>query len=272
MQRTYDQGNQCQASTMILMDMLEQAQFSEATFKSLCLQYPNCEGTLKELLATWQELDQISIPEPSPQMTNRFYDQLIALENEEQEKLTVSKSPKVVPINRYRWIQWVGVAAVFLIGLTVGRFSFSSPGNGLENTIVALDPVQDLSKQTYVALKNTNSASERLRGIQMVKTMEEPNDLIVTALNQALLFDPNINVRLSAIETMVQFAEAPKVRENLIRAIPQQTSPLVQLALAEAMIELEEKSAVDELEQLMESEEVEIEVKKELAKTVKILM
>ena len=272
MQRTYDQGNQCQASTMILMDMLEQAQFSEAAFKSLCLQYPNCEGTLKDLLATWQELDQIRIPEPSAQMTNRFYDQLIALEAEQQGGPISEKAPKVIPIKRRHWGQWASIAAVFLIGITIGRFSFSSFETDFANKLTSVEPTQDLSKQTYVALKNTNSASERLRGIQMVKTMEEPNDLIVTALNQALLFDPNINVRLSAIETMVQFAEAPKVRENLIRAIPQQTSPLVQLALAEAMIELEEKSAVDELEQLMESEEVEIEVKKELAKTVKILM
>src|SRR5690606_31156366 len=113
--------------------------------------------------------------------------------------------------------------------------------------VQAEEHAREQAEQRYAMLTSSESVTDRLQGTQLPRQMERPDEKIIEALNQTLLYYSNVNVRLSAIQTMIHFADNPKVREYLIRAIPFQTDPLVQLALAEVMLALKDKRAVEEI-------------------------
>jgi len=87
-----------------------------------------------------------------------------------------------------------------------------------------------------------------------------------------ILNDPNVNVRLSAIETMVLFSDMPEARTYLIEAIPHQRSSIVQLELADVMIMLEEKESADEWQELLESDMLESDAKIHLEESLKTIL
>jgi hypothetical protein len=124
----------------------------------------------------------------------------------------------------------------------------------------------------FTEWQNQESAGSRLKQVQEVKDLKSPDERIFEVLNNVLLYDPNTNVRLSAIESLLFFADAPKVREYLIEAIPHQESPLVQIALADAMLRLHEKNSHEQWEKLFESDQIEMEVKKHLRETLEPLL
>ena len=257
----------CQTANDQLIELLANEQLDDHSFNTLCKEHPDCKESLVEIKNAWEELGNIEIPSPSVQMQDRFYNTLQSFEAELNKPSTnFGLSSFLLWVNPFANLAFMSV--LFIVGIGIGYWINS---NSLYSAPqVRLD--HSLQEQTFVALKNDNSVSERLKGVQMVRQLENPNEVIIKALNKALLYDPNVNVRLSAIESMLFFADNPKVRTNLIQAIPLQTSPLVQLALAEAMLILQEKSAIDELELLINSDNVELEVKMELEETVRTLL
>jgi hypothetical protein len=71
---------------------------------------------------------------------------------------------------------------------------------------------------------------------------------------------------------MIHFADDPQVRQNLIEAIPYQTSPIVQLTLAEVMIELQETRSKEAWHKLLKNKGMEEDVKKQLEETLQIII
>jgi len=168
-----------------------------------------------------------------------------------------SAQNKVVTTNQNSFWQWVkswNVAAkpqlgwamglgLFLFGFFAGQFfnpnQQQAQIDALAHQVQILQSNQGQNTRFQVNLKQ--SVSGRMKDIQLVRQMENPNAKILMALNKALCNDPNINVRLSAIESLVYFSDDPDVMEILIKAIPKQTSPIVQMELADVMVQLEEK-------------------------------
>ena len=65
-----------------------------------------------------------------------------------------------------------------------------------------------------------------------------------------LMHDANVNVRLASIDALKRFAERDGVRTAAIRALDTQTSPLVQMALIDFVVETQERGALDALRRL----------------------
>jgi hypothetical protein len=59
--------------------------------------------------------------------------------------------------------------------------------------------------------------------------------------------DPNVNVRLAAIDAVRNFAGSPVARSGLVQALPRQTSPLAQIALVETLVDLKQREARPEI-------------------------
>ena len=67
--------------------------------------------------------------------------------------------------------------------------------------------------------------------------------------------DESVNVRLAAVQALAKFSDEPGVTAALIHALEHQKEPLVQIALINLMVELKEKEAIEELEQIITDEE-----------------
>ena len=89
---------------------------------------------------------------------------------------------------------------------------------------------------------------------------------------ETLKQDDNPNVRLAALEALYPYADQAVVREGLIKTISYQESPLVQWAIAEVMVALQEKRSVDALRQLLSEEKTTAEVKEKLKSSIQVLM
>ncbi|HYG04086.1 MAG TPA: HEAT repeat domain-containing protein, partial [Chryseosolibacter sp.] len=81
-----------------------------------------------------------------------------------------------------------------------------------------------------------------------------------------------VNVRLAALDALKPYVRDSAVREQIVRSISKQTSPLVQLALADLMAQLQVKSSVKELEKIIESDGTPTEVKKRIQENLKVLI
>jgi hypothetical protein len=214
----------------------------------------DCREELMDMYKTWNELDGLDTPEPSHSMDVDFYAKLAAESAPAKSELTV--------VRRIPWFRNIAVAAsIFMVGALAGFYLMNL---GSDAGLMA----GEVNKEDKMMLVS-NSSMTRLENISEMKEAPKLNDKIINALNQALINDPNVNVRLSAIEAMLHYADNPKVRANLIKAIPYQDSPIIQLTLAEVMIDLEEKSSKDEWEELFNSDNMEAEVKMQLQETLK---
>jgi hypothetical protein len=67
------------------------------------------------------------------------------------------------------------------------------------------------------------------------------DEKVINALFTTLNNDLNVNVRLVALEALTQFAKDAIVREGLVKSLAVQDSPMVQVALADVMVKLQEK-------------------------------
>jgi hypothetical protein len=64
------------------------------------------------------------------------------------------------------------------------------------------------------------------------------------------MHDANVNVRLASIDALKRFAERETVRSATVRALDTQTSPLVQMALIDFVVETQDREALESLRRL----------------------
>ena len=251
-------GGPCNSATNQLIDMMVDGNLTVEEYEKLCILNPECEGILSSLYASWNSLDDVKIPEPRAEMHARFYKSLSEWQaSSDPVKTPVISLQNVLSSSRNFILKYGVAAGLFLGGLLTGMIAFSFLGD--QSTVTSY--VQ--TESTDNNIRTVSTSADRLNEIQSYK-QQNINKKIIDALNQALIKDPNTNVRLSAIEAMVRYADNPDVRQNLINAIPYQTAPIVQLTLAEVMIELEDKSSSEAWQELLKSEDMELDVRLQL--------
>src|SRR5688572_19779849 len=112
-----------------------------------------------------------------------------------------------------------------------------------------------------LALLKQPSASERLRGVNWSHRVGQPGREVLDALLRTLDSDPNVNVRLAAVDALQQFAGDATVRKGLLRSLAAQKSLLVQIELIGLMVELKEKDSVPVLKQMLEQQKLNPDVR-----------
>ena len=101
-----------------------------------------------------------------------------------------------------------------------------------------------------LSLLQQQSASERLRGVSWAYRVEPSDKEVLSALLSAVNHDPNVNVRLAAVDALRPFAANQTTRDAVMQSLRQQTAPIVQVALIDLLVDLKEKEAVAELQAL----------------------
>ena len=122
-----------------------------------------------------------------------------------------------------------------------------------------------------VSLLDQRSPSERIRGVNLSYGIEQPDTQTLTKLLDALNSDPNVNVRLAAVNALYLFRDNEIVREGLVKSLSRQSSPLVQVALIDLMVDIRERQAIDALKQLIQDEELTPEVKQRAEQSIQQL-
>jgi hypothetical protein len=219
---------------------------------------------LEGLASLESQIVKLEVPEVPSSLDTKFHAML------RQEKGVQESSWK----NFFSWQQFLprfALAAVtLLIGLAVG-YLFNSPAQKEEQIVELRNEIGDLKEMMMLSLLEKESATDRLRAVSLTQDMSQASNKVTEALLQTLNNDENVNVRLAALDALKPYSRDGKVREALIRSIGLQKSPLVQIALAELMVALQEKGAVNELKKILEDRETPSDIKKKIQESIKVI-
>lgn len=221
---------------------------------------------LHEVSKLESAVTNIGFPEPSGDLDHRFY-QMLALEKRSKSSFSWREFfswPQLAPK--------LALASVMLIiGISLGYFI--KPEASSNTQIAELSQqVVDLKEMMMLSMLEKESATERLKAVSLTSEMNSASQKVTNALLETLNNDENLNVRLAALEALKPYGRNSEVRQALIRSIANQQSPLVQVALAEAMAQLQVKSSVKELEKILESDKTPADVKSRIKQSIDILI
>lgn len=219
-----------------------------------------------------REIDDLEVPEPSAGMGQKFQSML----EEAKKGRFLEDSPPARGQNpffarRPGLLPRLAVAmSLIIVGWFLGYRVTPRPEAARIEFLAS--EVQEMRKAVMLALLENSSAAERMKAVLFAQELAGPDEAVLNALTRTVDGDPNVNVRLVAVETLAAFADHPKVREALVQSIHRQESALVQLALAEVMLILNEKKAIDPLRQIIADPSMDYAVKSKLDATVRQLL
>jgi len=272
-------------------DLLERwwnDRLTEAERTELEAQLTECADCRRELEGNrelWELMSFMPVPEPSGEMQSQFNAMLESYKATEEKKKRTSGIATV-----WQWFAIrPRLATAFGFVLLLGGFGLGMMINRQTTVVVRESPAPamvktapvppDTAKQEIAVKEKTPSeskqlaalttqvhemrelmmlsllqnpaASERLRAVSYTSEIAHVNPNIAAALLATLNNDPNVNVRLTTLEALTHFARDPVVRQGLIQSILQQDSPLVQAALADVMLKLQEKRSIPSFKKLL---------------------
>jgi len=222
-----------------------------------------CRQELETLESVWSRLGVLEDAQPSPQVRARFYAML------EEHQLELPSQPR----RRVTFLDWVegwwparpmwqfALGLLLLtVGVALGRWSIEKPRQDGELARLH-DEVGGLRELLTLSLLQQQSASERLRGVSWSSQVQQPEEPVLSALLQTLNSDPNVNVRLAALEALQRVSNLHGVREGLLQALEKQKSPLVQITLIDWLVESNEQRAVDLLTRISQQPQFQSKVR-----------
>ena len=207
----------------------------------------------------------IKTPDPSPALDKKFH-QMLQAERGMGGKWSWKNffaSAELMPRLAFASI-------TLLLGLTAGYILNSSTNK--DEQIVALgNEISDLKEMMMLSLLEKESATDRLKAVSLTQEMDQVSKQVTGALLQTLNNDENVNVRLAALDALRPYSKDGQIREALVRSIALQKSPLVQVALAELMAELQEKGAIDEFEKILKDGDTPSDIKKKIRESIQVI-
>ena len=117
--------------------------------------------------------------------------------------------------------------------------------------------LKGMRQMVAVTLLQQESAADRLRGVTWSAGLDRPGSEVVSALLETLRRDANVNVRLASIDALRQLSGGEqRVRHALVDGLKSEASPLVQVALIDAIVSLGERQSADTLRAIADNPSV----------------
>jgi len=217
---------------------------------------------LADLDAQIQKTESVS---PSMNLDDHFYAALADEKKKLKNTTSLALSSWRIPFPRLAF-----AAILILAGFFVGYF-VQWPAENKEVSQLTKE-VSELKEMMMLSLLEKESVTQRLKAVSLTSEMDQVSIRVTNALFATLNQDENVNVRLAALDALKAYSRDSQVRSKLIESIAIQDSPLVQIALAELMVSIQEKRSVDALKQVLQSEKTAKEVKTKISESIDVLI
>jgi hypothetical protein len=238
----------------------------------------DCRKEFEELLKLWDLMGEVPEPIPSAALNTGFN----AILSNFKEEFNYNHHPVDILIRQVResWHKYIQPRLVysllFIAAGVVGGYLLHKPADPAISYNRQIDSlsvqVSEMKQVLMLSLLQNPSASQRIRAVGYTEEISNVDLKVIDALLATLNEDPNVNVRLATLEALVRFSARPEVREGLVRSINNQESPLMQSAIADVMVRLQEKSAVPSLQKLLTKKDLNLMVKLNIQKNISKLI
>lgn len=220
-----------------------------------------CQKELEELKILFKAIADEPAVVPSNKLRSKF---------EEALEIEKADTAKVIPFSReHKKSLWatnmLKVAAS--IALLVGSFQMGSvfqQRKGNQDLAFAKNESLQLKQTAMLSLMENQSASKRIQGVSYIEEFPNPDEAIVKALTNRLLQDENDNVRLNAFEALSKFTSSETVKAAFIEALGTEQNPSIQIAIIQALVQIQEKKAIGPMQKLLERENTQPFIKNEI--------
>ncbi len=230
-------------------------------------------GQCREEAILWKQLAALPDEQPSPALRSRFTTMLESYQEGRWEKSNLVSEGRKAPLlssfgNWFRMPAMAGVAwglvfllAGFLIGKSIGKPSDST--DTAQAQIAAMRSELKNTRQSMVlAMLQLQSASERLQAVTYSTQEAQPDPQVLGALLHTVRYDASVDVRLAALDALGHYGSRSEVRKGLIESMQDQQSPMVQIALIDLLVDLHDRSAVQQFKKYKQDPAVNPAVKK----------
>jgi HEAT repeat protein len=194
-------------------------------------------------------------------MRTRFYERLSAYQ---QGFAEAAPRPSLLAALKAWWVGRPALqAGLSLATLAIGFGAGYLIDRKHDNTQLdqLKSEVTSMRQIVVLSLLQQQGASDRLKGVNWAIRFEQPDTEVLSALLQTVNHDPNVNVRLSAVDALRTYADSPVARRGMLQAIGKQESPMVQIALIDQLADLRDRNAVPALEDLAKNGQMNAEVR-----------
>ena len=215
---------------------------------------PACRQECEALQQIWTRLSTLPDVSPGEHLRGRFYDRLDAF----REGLLEKKRPLWFP--GWRIVAPAAAFATLVMGFLTG-YLIDHRKDSTQLSELRTE-VTNMRQLVTLSLLQQQNATDRLQGVNYSYRVERSDTEVLAALLYTINHDSSVNVRMAAIEAMRTFRDSPVARRGLVQAIAKQTSPLVQIALVDELVDLKEKAAAPFLRVLASSAQTNDEVRK----------
>ncbi|HXX20820.1 MAG TPA: zf-HC2 domain-containing protein [Candidatus Acidoferrum sp.] len=212
----------------------------------------------RQLVALARKLESLPQEAPSAALSQRVHVLLEAY----GEGRTEGSPHVAAPAHRLVWAAgWlrsafaaVGATAVLLIvGFLGGRYTANENAARSQQEMASMESELTNMRQLMVlSMLQQESATERLQGVSWSTRQTQADPQILAALLRTLRYDSSVDVRLAALDALSRFGSHPQVRQGLAEALPAQQSPLVQVELIDLLVQLHDRSVLDELRKIQQ--------------------
>lgn len=217
-----------------------------------------CQKELNELRGLLKIFKSETTIEPSEDLRANFFAVL------EKEKKDVSKIVAIRSKSNLAPILFKIAAGIALLlgSFFLGKFQQTRQTN---RTMAALISKSLEDKQTaMLSLMENQSASRRIQGVNYIEEFKNPDEAIVMALANRMLYDENTNVRLAAAESLSNFTASETVKNAFITALETEKDPRIQITIIQTLVRIQERKAIAPMKKLLNKEDTQPFVKNQI--------
>ncbi len=245
---------------------------------------PTCQREWAALQEMTRKLDTLPAAEPSTRLRENFY---AMLENAQRD----ADAPSPFALARSRIdrffaallpnqpaMQFAFSIALLLGGLLVGQHYLGRTTPAAPADDSAKREVAELRKQmetvnqlVVASLLQQKTTSERIQSVLATMDQRNPNQNDLSSLVAAMQTDSSINVRLSIVEALAQHSDDTLVRAGVLRALPRERAPLVQVAMIELLTEAGDATAAPVFDKLARDEAADTNVRNAARRALAVL-
>jgi hypothetical protein len=250
----------CDETKLILPEYLSGSlgETEELSFSSHLTACDSCRAETERLGSLWRGLALLpdKMPEPSAAVRDKFYVSLAAFRHGMESAPKHGFMEKLAALwpRQPAWQMGISFA---LLALGVGVGYAIRPEKALQQQPVAgaevaqlRGEVSSMRQMVALSLMQQQSAGERLRGVSWAYRVESSDTEVLSALLSTVNNDPSVNVRMAAVESLHAFGASPVTRTAIVQSISKQSTPLVQIALIDLLVDLKVNDAAPELKKI----------------------